>query len=66
MDSSLSQAGQFRTGCVTVGVARERTLTAQWPKEPSIGQNLQPFAGNSDVSSNKLMIKMKILFLINN
>ena len=36
--------------CVTVGVARERTLTAQWPWVPSIGQNLQPFTGHGDVS----------------
>ena len=35
---------------VTVGVARKRTLTAQWLWEPSIGQNLHPFTGNGDVS----------------
>ena len=33
-----------------VGVARLRTLTAQWPWVPSIGQNLLPFTGNGDVS----------------
>ena len=31
--------------CVTVGVACLRTLSAQWPWGPSIGQNLQPFTG---------------------
>ena len=31
--------------CVTVDVARQRTLTAQWPWVPSKGQNLQPFTG---------------------
>ena len=35
---------------VTEVVARSRTLAAQWPWEPSIGQNLQPFSGNGDVS----------------
>ena len=35
---------------VTVGVARLRALTAQWPWVPSIGQNLQPFTCNCDVS----------------
>ena len=37
---------------VTVGVARLRTLTTQWPWVPSIhvGQNLQPFTGNDDLS----------------
>ena len=35
---------------VTVGVARWRTLTAQWPEVPSKGQNLQPFNGNGDLS----------------
>ena len=34
----------------TVDVARLRTLTAQWPRVPSIGQNLQPFTGNIDIS----------------
>ena len=34
----------------TVGVARLRTLTAQWPLVPSIGQNLQPFTSIGDVS----------------
>ena len=33
-----------------VGVSRSRTLTAQWPKVPSIGYHLQPFTGNGDVS----------------
>ena len=32
---------------VTVGVALKLTLTALWP---SIGQNLQPFTGNGEVS----------------
>ena len=36
---------------VTVGVARERTLTAQWPRVPSIGQHLQPFTVNGDIST---------------
>ena len=27
-----------------------KNLTAQWPWMPSIGQNLQPFTGNGDVS----------------
>ena len=31
-------------------VARLRTLTAQWPLVLSIGQHLQPFTGNGDVS----------------
>ena len=35
---------------VTVDVARKRTLTAQWSCVPRIGQNLQPFTGNGDVS----------------
>ena len=35
---------------VTVGVALQKTLTAQWPEVPSIGQILQPFTGNGDVS----------------
>ena len=35
---------------VTVGVARKRILTAQWPGVPSKGQNLQPFNGNDEVS----------------
>ena len=33
-----------------VVVARYRTLTAQWSWVPSIGQNLQAFTGNGDVS----------------
>ena len=33
-----------------VGVALLRTLTAQWPYVPSIGQSLQPFTGNGDAS----------------
>ena len=32
-----------------LGVASERTLTAQWPWVPCIGQNLQPFSGNDYV-----------------
>ena len=39
-----------RIPLVTVGVTRKRTLTAQWPWVPSIGQNLQPITGNGDVS----------------
>ena len=35
---------------VTVDVARWRNLIAQWPWVPSIGQHLQPFTGNVDVS----------------
>ena len=35
---------------VTVGVARWRTLTAQWPLVSSIGQYLKPFTGNGDAS----------------
>ena len=35
---------------IAVGVACKRTLTAQWPWVPGIGQNLQPFTGNGDVS----------------
>ena len=31
-------------------MARKRTLGASWPWVPSIGQNLQPFTGNNDVS----------------
>ena len=31
-----------RMSCVTLGVARQRTLTAQGPWVPSMGQNLQP------------------------
>ena len=31
-------------------VALQRTLTAQWPWLPSIGQNLRSFTGNGDVS----------------
>ena len=34
---------------VTVGVARERTLTAQMPWVSSIGKHFQPFNGNGDV-----------------
>ena len=33
--------------CVTVGVERQRTLTAQWPGVPSIGQIVQLFTENS-------------------
>ena len=37
---------------VRVDRARQRTLTAQCPwRKPSIGQNLQPFAGYGDVSN---------------
>ena len=39
-----------RMSCVTVGVARLRTLTAQWPWVLSKGQNLQPFTVNGDFS----------------
>ena len=34
----------------TVSVARWRTLNAQWPWVSNIGQNLQAFTGNGDVS----------------
>ena len=34
---------------VTVGVARLRTLSAQWPWVLGIGQNLKLFTGNGDV-----------------
>ena len=37
-----------QTPHVTVGVARLRTLTAQWPWVS--GQNLKPFPCNGDVS----------------
>ena len=39
-----------RMSLVTVGVARERTSNAQWPWEPSIGHNVQPFTDNGTVS----------------
>ena len=39
-----------RMSHVTVGVTRSRTLAAQWQWVPSIGQNLQLFTGNGDVS----------------
>ena len=42
-----------RMTCVTVGVARWRILTAQWPWVPSIGQNLKSFIGNDDISKVK-------------
>ena len=35
---------------VKESVARSRTLTAQWPWMPSMGQNVKPFIGNGDVS----------------
>ena len=35
---------------VTVGLARYRCLTALWQSKLSMGQNLQPFTGNGDVS----------------
>ena len=34
----------------TVNVARSKTVTAQWPRVPSIAQNLKPFTGSGDVS----------------
>ena len=39
-----------RMPSVTVGVAHKRTLTAQWPRVPNIGQNLPPFTGNGGIS----------------
>ena len=39
-----------RISRVTEGVTRKRILTARCPWVPSIGQNLQPFTGNCDVS----------------
>ena len=48
---------------VTVGVAR--TLTAQWPWVPSVGQNLQPLTGNGEVSmSENLSIGIKNFLLL--
>ena len=44
-DDHNIQASRFK-----VGVARLRSVTAQWPCVPSIGQHLQPFTGNGDVS----------------
>ena len=38
---------QYKRMPRVTGVARERTLTAQWP---SLSQNLQPFTGYGDVS----------------
>ena len=35
---------------VTVGVARYRILTAQWPWVPSTGQTLKSFTDNGDIS----------------
>ena len=37
---------------LVTGVTHQRTLklNAQWPLVLSIGQNLQPFSGNGDVS----------------
>ena len=35
---------------VTVGVTRERTLTAQWPSVSSICQNVRRFTGDGDCS----------------
>ena len=35
--------------CVTVGVERLRTFTAQWPWVSNIGLNLKPFTSNGDV-----------------
>ena len=32
------------------GVACLRTVTAQWPRVPSIGQNLKPYTSNGNVS----------------
>ena len=40
----------LRSQRVTVGVARQRTLTTLWPWVPSTCHNLQPFTGNGDVS----------------
>ena len=36
---------------VIIGVALQRTLTTPWPSVPSIGENLQSFTGNGDVSN---------------
>ena len=40
---------------VTGGMARCRTLTAPWPRVPSIGQNLQSFTGNDLHMSEKFL-----------
>ena len=34
---------------VTVDEACERTLIAQWPRVPKIGQNLKPFTGDGSL-----------------
>ena len=34
----------------TIGLACQRTDTAQWPRAQNIGPNLQPFTSNDDVS----------------
>ena len=39
-----------RMSRVTVGVARKRTLTVEWPLLPSTDQILQPFTGKDDIS----------------
>ena len=39
-----------KVGCSNPSCDRPKSLTAQWPRVPSIGQTLQPFTGNGDVS----------------
>ena len=46
MSRVLGDEHYKRMPLVTVGPARQRTLTAQWSWVPSIGQDLQPFTGN--------------------
>ena len=43
---------------VTVGCLSYRSLTAQWPCVPSVGQNLQPFTDNV---SEKFSSRTKII-----
>ena len=54
MSRALGDDYYKRMTCVTVDVARLRTLTAQWQRVPSIGQNLQPFTRIGDISMSEI------------
>ena len=45
--------------CVTC----RRTLTAQWPRVSSIGQNLQPFSSNGDISKSQKIPQNNVTML---
>ena len=41
---------------VTIGVARQRTITAQWPRVPSIGQRVGRLTPNKETNIGKTKI----------